>query len=118
MSLLTTEGRAYGYLFSFSGHGVFSPDGKTEFTAEQAEAHNRALSEAELLSLDQNCQVGQGGTFYYTNGSVRTWTGTIVSETILRSGRNGRSITFKRNGKTYRGILRKDADCFNFRRVS
>jgi len=103
-----------GYLFDFTGHGIFGPDGKLDVTAEQAETHNRLLSEAELLGLDQNCQVDQYGTFYYTNSKVTTWLGTVVSEDMTV---HGKTITFRRSGKVYRGRLQKDADCFNFRRI-
>ena len=107
-----------GYLFDFGGHDIFSPDGRVEVTKEQVEEHNRLLSEAELLGLDQNCQVGQHGTFYLRKEpvlSVITWMGVLVSDRVVV---HGQTITFKRDGKAYRGRLRKDADCFNFRRVS
>ena len=114
---------ALGYLFDFTGHGIFSPDGKVEVSKENAEMHNRLLGEAELKGLDENCQVGQGGTFYFGKGKdgdarVTTWMGTIVSENIVVTGRVRQTVFFRRNGKRFRGILRKDADCFNFRRVS
>jgi len=92
--------------------------GWRSLTKEQVEEHNRLLSEAELLGLDQNCQVGQHGTFYLRKEpvlSVITWMGVLVSDRVVV---HGQTITFKRDGKAYRGRLRKDADCFNFRRVS
>lgn len=113
--LFIQDGACLGYLFNFGQRGVFSPDGKVEITAEAADAHNRLLGEAELLGLDQNCQVGQGGTFYYIRGLVQTWAGLLVSDKVKKAGS---SITFSRNGKVFRGRLQKDADCFNFRRVS
>lgn len=113
--LVCEDGTCLGYLFNFNGHGVFSPDGKVEITPEQAETHNRVLAQAEIKGLDENCEIGQCGTFYYVNGKVSTFTGEVVSTSVLRKGK---SLTFYRNGKAYRGILRKDADCFNFKRVS
>jgi hypothetical protein len=111
-------GACVGYLFDFREKGVFSPDGKVEITPQQAEIHNKLLSEAEVKGLDENCQVGQRGTFYLTKkGSaqvVSTFIGEIVATDIFI---NGKSITFKRKGKVFRGRLQKDADCFNFKRI-
>jgi hypothetical protein len=103
-----------GYLFDFSGHGHFSPDGKVEITAEDAKAHNAALDAAELEGLDKNCEIGQRGTFYLIKGNVQTWIGTLVAAARV----NGTSVTFSRKGKTYRGRTQKDADCFNFKRIA
>ena len=105
---------ALGYLIDFTGHGIYSPDGKIEVTKQEMDAHNAALAMAELKGLDENCQVGQRGTFYYSGGKVSTFTGAIVSENVFVQGK---SITFTRNGKQFKGILQKDADCFNFKRV-
>lgn len=107
-----------GFIFSFQGHGDFSPDGKVDgFTSEQIQEHNASLSKAQLLGLDQYCQVGQGGTFYYSQAKgVTTCTGVVVAENDSVHIK-GASITFTRNGKTYRGRLQKNADCFNFRRI-
>lgn len=102
-----------GYLFNFQGR-VYSPDGKVELTPEQADVHNKLLSRGEILGLDNNCQIGQRGTFYYRSGSVNTWVGELVSDRVTV---NGQVITFRRNGKVFRGRLQKDADCFNFRRI-
>lgn len=103
-----------GYLFNFTGKGIFSPDGLIEeVTPEQMETHNKLLSQAEIAGLDK-CEIGQHGTFYYVNGKVSTFTGEVVSTSILR---NGKSITFQRNGKKFRGTLQQDADCFNFKRI-
>lgn len=116
--LLTVENEgkntSLGYLFDFNGRGVFSPDGKVEIAPELVDAHNKALSQAELDGLDNNCQIGQYGTFYYVNGKVTTFMGTVVSEIVRISGK---VITFRRKGKVYSGRLQKNADCFNFRRT-
>ena len=103
-----------GYLFDFPGRGVFSPDDKVEVTPEQAEKHNAILSQAEIDGLD-NCQIGQWGTFYYVNNQVRTWVGQVVSDTIWR---NGNGIKFEYKDKMFRGRLQKNADYFNFKRIS
>jgi hypothetical protein len=107
-----------GYLMNFNGRGVYSPDGKVEVTPEDCEAHNKALSQAEIDGLDNNCDVGQWGTFYYTpkpdKKFVTTFTGTVVSTDVYV---HGQVITFHRNSKTYRGRLQKDAECFNFKRI-
>lgn len=103
-----------GYLFNFQGHGIFAPTGKLDITPQQAETHNKMLSEGELLGLDK-CEVGQWGTLYHnsTKGVVVNFIGTVVAPAQVK----GQSITFQRNGKTFRGRLQKNADCFNFKRV-
>jgi len=114
--LLVNDGTLVGYLFNFQGHGIFSPDGKVEVTAEQVDTHNRLLADAEIKGLDDNCQVGQRGTFYYVKGQVTTFTGNVVaSPSLVRV--NGKSITFQRGTRLFRGTLQKDADCFNFKRI-
>jgi hypothetical protein len=114
------EDRCLGYLMNFSGHGVYDASlGKVEVTPEQADTHNRLLDEALLKGLDENCQVGQGGSFYVGRHEgrtvVRTFLGTLVSADVSV---NGRSLTFRRNAKTFRGRLSKQHDLFHFRRVA
>jgi hypothetical protein len=108
-------GACVGYLMDFTGKGVFSPDGKVDITPEQAKTHNDLLSQGEIKGLDENCQVGMQGTFYYIKGQVQTFMGAVVSADVSV---NGQSITFRRNGRVFRGRLQRDADCFNFRRIS
>lgn len=119
--LLTDDGHCVGYLFNFTGNGIFSPDGKVEVTQEQVDKHNTLLAEAEIKGLDECCEVGQHGTFYYVNGRVQTFTGVIVAEGS-KVRQSGQVITFSRNvggiKKVFRGRLQKNADCFNFKRVS
>jgi hypothetical protein len=124
-SLITYKGddgrdTCLGYLFDFTGHGCFDAAvGKVEVTAEQRDAHNRLLDEAMLKGLDEKCEVGQHGTFYTAkdNGRtvVKTWIGTLVSSAVSI---NGRSLTFRRAGKVYRGRMSNQHDMFNFRRVA
>lgn len=110
-----------GHLMEFKGHGVYEPNlGKVDVSSEHAAAHNQALDQALIDGLS-GCEVGQGGFFYFSpthgtrSGQVTTFTGLLVSEDVTV---RGQVITFRRDGKTYRGRLTKDADSFNFRRVS
>jgi len=105
-----------GDLMHFQERGVFDPTlGLVDITPEDAQTHNRLLDEARIAGLDKNCEVGQGGTFYWSpERGVTTFIGTKVADFKLR----GKVITFSRAGKTYRGRTQKDAECFNFRRVA
>lgn len=115
--LLMHGGRCLGYVFVADSYGAFAPDGRVEITAETADAHNRILSRGEIAGLD-TCEVGQCGTLYAGKRDgrmvVHTWIGELVSADTSVSGR---ILTFRRNGKVFRGRLCKDAGCFNFRRI-
>jgi hypothetical protein len=63
------------------------------------------------------CSVGQWGSFYFIKGQIQTFTGALVSDKVQISA-GGKGITFIRNGRQYRGRLQKDADVFNFKRIS
>ena len=119
-SLITIAGTntCLGHLMDFHERGVYDAEhGKVEVTPEQAKIHNECLDKAMLDGLDNQCQIGQCGTYYFTNGKVTTFCGTLVSDKVqLTPSKKG--ITFLRNGKQYRGRLQKDADCFNFKRIS
>ena len=101
-SLITIKGtdRCLGYLFHAEGHGVFDPIGRHDIDPKYVEPHNKALSQAEIKGLDENCQVGQGATFYLTDDkqSVRTWHGDIVS--VLKGKR---PLQFVLKGKVFQG---------------
>jgi len=124
-SLITYQGRSgeetcLGYLFNFPGRGFFDPSlGKIDVTPEEAKAHNSLLDEALLKGLDENCEVGQRGAFYLvehnSRPAIKTFSGTIVSTDLSI---NGRSVTFRRSGKAYRGRSSAQYDLFNFRRVA
>jgi hypothetical protein len=104
----------------FKDKGIFDATlGKVEVTPEEANIHNAALDKALIEGLDNQCQVGQMGTFYFDKNKnlVHTWSGTPVSDKVHLSA-GGKRLTFLRNGKQYRGILRRDADSFNFKRIS
>lgn len=108
------ENCCLGFLLNFEGHGVYDANfGKVDISPEHAAVHNAALSQALIEGLDRRCEIGQGGTFYLIGGKVQTFTGDLVSD---RVSLNGKSITFERGGKEYRGRL-GNADCFNFRRI-
>lgn len=112
--------RCLGDLMDFAGRGVYDATfGKVDVSPEDARKHNDALTQALLEGLDTNCQIGQGGTFYLgvTDGraAVKTFTGITVTTDVTVKGS---TITFRRHGKVYRGRKQKDAECFDFRRVS
>ena len=122
-SLLTYQDngteRCFGYLFDFPGRGIYEPTfGKLEVTSAEARTHNELLSRAEITGLDQNCAVGMGGMFYTRKTDrqtlVVTWLGDEVSHDVRI---RGDVLTFRRNGMTFRGRLRKSEDCFAFRRI-
>jgi hypothetical protein len=122
-SLLTyrdnSQERCFGYLFEFTGHGIFEPTfGKLEVSSEEAQIHNRLLSQGEIQGLDHHCAVGMGGTFYTPQaegkGIVVTWLGEEVSRELRIKGS---VLTFRRKGMTFRGRLRRDQDAFGFRRI-
>jgi hypothetical protein len=111
--------RCFGYLFHFPEHGVFEPTfGKLDVTVEEANTHNRLLSQAEINGLDQNCAVGLGGIFYTKKENGHTIVATWFGEEVSRSVQiQGRVLTFNRSGMTFRGRRRQDQDCFCFKRI-
>lgn len=125
--LIIRDGAALGYIFAFGDKVCFTPDGKVEVSAEQVDKHNAALTVAMLDGLDRNCEVGQGGAFYLkrrphgyrTTLAVVTWTGEVVTEDV-RTGTSPRGrnvIVFRRAGKVFRGIKRRDCDLLTFKRI-
>ena len=108
-----------GYLMHFKGHGVYEPTfGKVDVTPQEADAHNAALSAAEIEGLDRNCGIGMGGTLYLGasggRSAVRTFIGTVVTEDVTVKGDG---VTFRRGGMTFRGRKRDD-DLLFFKRVA
>jgi hypothetical protein len=123
-SLITYEDeggdRCLGYLVCFEGHGVYDPSfGRVEVTRENADIHNRLLDAAMLEGLDQNCEIGMGGSFYVGKQEgrlvIKTFLGALVSSDCTQ---NGNSVTFVRAGNSYRGRMSHEHDLFNFRRVA
>lgn len=113
--LLCVGAACVGDIIEFQGK-FFDPNGAIEgITAEQAQRHNDTLDAARILGLDQNCEVGMHGLFYFTDGTVKTWRGTVVSDRVQTNGRN---VTFWRKGMQFQGRRRKDEDCVDFKRVA
>ena len=119
--LFHAEGKPFGHLIHFNGHGVFDPDhGKVDVDPELVDAHNKILDEAYLKGLDENCEIGQGGFFYHKEDAdeghlVTTFTGVVVTKDVRVEGK---TITFRRNQREYRGRLRAESENFNFKRVA
>ena len=104
---------------NFEGHGVYEPTlGRVDVTPQEADAHNTALSRAEIDGLDNNCRVGMGGAFYLgaSGGKsiIRTFIGDLVAEDVTA---RGRGVTFRRKGMTFKG-RRRDDDLLFFKRVA
>lgn len=106
---LDAEGRdaCLGFLFDGGERGIFDPTlGRVEVTPEEAQTHNRLLSEALITGLD-SCEVGQCGMFYYSDGQLKTWTGEVVegqlSKTIAK-------LTLRRKGRVYEAKRQKDVE--------
>jgi hypothetical protein len=111
--------RCFGYLLHFPGHGVFEPTfGKLDVLAEEAKTHNQLLSQAEIEGLDQNCTVGLGGMFYTRKSEGRTIVATWLGEEVSRDVQvRGSVLAFTRKGMNFRGRLRREEDCFFFKRI-
>ena len=111
-----------GYLMDFGEKGIYDATyGKLELSPEDAKTHNTLLDAAMIEGLDNRCEIGQGNTFYYADGQIKTFIGTIVAgagEGTTVTVKGGKSIHFTRKGKHYRGRLQKDADCFDFKRIA
>jgi hypothetical protein len=119
-SLITIEGtnQCLGYLMYFEGKGTFDADhGKVDVSKEQVDTHNNHLDEAMLKGLDENCEIGQHGTFYVdaNHKKISTFIGTVVSDVVEKKGP---LLTFTRKGKRYRGRTSKHHDLFNFKRIA
>lgn len=118
--LLMVGDQLLGHLLHFPGHGVYEPNlGMVDIKPDDVDEHNKLLDQALIQGLDGTCKVGEGGTFYFGKKDgkkiVTTFTGVVVSDQVDNTRV---SITFRRNGRVFRGRKMKDADCFNFRRVS
>ena len=111
--------RCFGYLFNSPAHGVFEPTfGKLAVSAEEANTHNQCLSQGEIEGLDTNCAVGLGGMFYTRKEEGHTIVATWQGQEVSREDQvKGRVLTFTRKGLTFRGRLRREQDCFFFRRI-
>lgn len=105
------------YLFAFEGHGIYEPNlGMVDVTKEEAETHNKLLSDGEISGLD-TCEIGMGRNFYPSKDrkTVSTWASGLVSKDVTV---NGQVITFRRKGRTFSGRLRKHDESVFFKRIS
>ncbi len=122
-SLLTYQDhggeRCLGYLCEFPEHGIYEPTfGKLDVTPQEAKTHNRLLSQGEIDGLDNHCAVGVGGMFYTRQTESQTVVVTWLGQEVSREVRiKGSVLTFRRNGITFRGRLRREQDAFGFRRI-
>jgi len=121
-SIITIKGtnRCLGDLIHFEGKGTFCPNnGRVPVTKEEAEVHNKVFDQAKIEGLDKNCEVGQGAMFYWDKENVKTFLGTRVNEGhVVMSGTTRKTVYFGRKGMKFKGVLRKNVDCFWARRVS
>lgn len=109
--------RCLGFLMHFEGKGVFEPYfGLIEVTPEEADIHNKLLSDGLIKGLDENCEVGMCGDFYLDAKSreIHTFIGTVVGTVEI----SGSSVTMHRKGRVFRGRIRKHEDCITLKRVS
>lgn len=112
--------RCFGYLMHFPEHGTYDASaGKVDVSPDEADTHNKLLDRALIEGLDDNCQVGQHGSFYLGKRDgrtvVQTFVGALVSDDVTA---RGNSITFRRKGKVFRGRARMHEGILNFRRVA
>lgn len=138
----TRDGTSYalGYLMDFKDKGVYdATHGKVDVTPEQCVAHNTAYDKSEVEGLDNQCQVGQGSTFYFyepkmgekpdhlgvkAEMSVKTFLGTVLAtrgNISLRKPPRGKYtvVEFDRKGRTFRGKWRRsEGDAVFFERVA
>lgn len=116
--IMSDKNQCLGYLVHFKGHGIYDAEiGRVEITPEEAEQHNKLLDKMLVDGLDNSCEVGQYGSFYFNRElkQVRTFLGELVSDVVRLAGS---MVTFERGGKVFRGRITKDHDLFNFRRVN
>lgn len=117
--LLVRDGRLVGYIFAHEDR-AWEPGGLVTIagralTPEEIATHNKLLSAALIDGLDNRCEIGQGGTFYYNadTAEVKTWTGELVA---VADKVGARSIRFSRAGKVFNGRL--SGEVLNFRRIA
>ncbi len=120
--------RCLGYLMDFKDKGVFDANfGKVDISPEHAKTHNEELDKALLIGLDK-CEIGQWGSFYVSEKpkepvAVKTFLGTVVSTdvSLYKGGKAKKTlqVTFRRNGRTYRGNWKRlESDLFDFKRIA
>lgn len=80
--------RKTGYIYNFSGHGAFSPEGKLlqPMTDEQIEEHNKQVERDELEAMEQ---AGRAVLYLHGQDTVGTWNkGTVWAITRSSVSRN------------------------------
>lgn len=126
-----------GYLIDFKEDGIWCPNygevGRFGVTKEYADAHNKALDEAMIKGLDENCQIGQGSSLYLTKNKatgawqITTFLGTVVSESVTlhqtktyhsRLQAYQKKVWFQRRGKQYKGVNNGSDDLVHFKRTA
>jgi hypothetical protein len=118
-SVITIKGtdQCLGDLVYFPEYGVFDPTlGKVDIDPKYVDPHNTALDLAKLGGMDKLCEIGQSSYAYFRKDppQVVTFIGTNIADHVIKTGK---TITFHRAGKVYRGRLQKDSDVFNFTRI-
>jgi hypothetical protein len=112
-SIITIRGtdRCLGDLLHLRGETFCPNNGRVPVSKEAADVHNKALDQARVEGLDKNCEVGMSGMFYWDGKNVKTFLGTQVNDVVM-SGNVRKTVYFNRKEMSFKGILRKDADCF------
>ena len=113
--------QSVGYIISHQGKS-FDPGGYLEgVTQEMAEKHNNTLSQAEILGLDKNCEVGMCGTAYLHEDEdgvgkrISTWMGALIADQYQKLGRG--KLRFYRNDMEL-DIIDRDEEMVTFKRVA
>lgn len=101
------------YAYNFEGHGVFTPDGKTKMTPQEANDYNAKLETAEFEAWSQ--KPDRWSVYVDNSMTVHTWLGTPLGTIIKRNKYRGNiahnmtSIRFRgTNGAVYYGRFGSD----------
>lgn len=116
-----TPPQCCGYIYNFTGHGAFAPNGKVQLqngvlrdvTPAEIDEHNRLLGEMEFEALKKNGR----GVLYLTHQphgtyTVATWAGqgkrpchNVRQSWHNMAGRNGRTdVDFELDGSRWHGV--------------
>lgn len=116
-----------GYLIHDPERGVYDAAlGRVEVSPEHATVHNAELTKALIAGLDNQCQVGQHGMFYFYDATspvqIRAFTGEVIADyakgEIWFEFKNKKTVVFfSRGAKVFRGTKPKENDAFFFKRV-
>jgi len=97
-----------GYLLDGEEHGIYSTEGRVEgYTPEDAEVHNKLLSQAEIEGMD-HAEIGQGCLFYVAkNDQIQTWIGEPIGETVSVISKSHKRYvyTVKHGDRTFVGTF-------------